>query len=92
MFNAKHLKMSKFIKYIWQLIISTSNTTLELPSLRPCFTPGFSHIFVNFFRKNLPQSFMVFLAVFQEELMNLESFERLTCVDISDIIPANKHT
>ena len=30
--------MNKFIKYIWQLIISTSNATLEVPSLRPlCF-------------------------------------------------------
>ena len=35
MFNFKHLKMNKFIKYIWQLIISTSNTTLVVPSLRP---------------------------------------------------------
>ena len=35
MFNVKQLKMNKFIKYIWQLIISTSNATLKLPSLRP---------------------------------------------------------
>ena len=35
MFNVKQLKMNKFIKYIWQLIISTSNATLEIPSLRP---------------------------------------------------------
>ena len=33
MFNVKQLKMSKFIKYIWQLIISNSNVTLEVPSL-----------------------------------------------------------
>ena len=27
--------MNEFIKYIWQLTISTSNATLEVPSLRP---------------------------------------------------------
>ena len=36
MFNVKQLKMNEFIKYICQLIISTSNATLELPSLCPC--------------------------------------------------------
>ena len=36
MFNVKQLKMNKFIKYIWQLIISTSNATIEVPSLHPC--------------------------------------------------------
>ena len=36
MFNVKQLKMNKFIKYIWQLIISTSNATLEISSLRLC--------------------------------------------------------
>ena len=35
MFNVKQLKMSKFIRYIWQLIISTSNATLKVPSLLP---------------------------------------------------------
>ena len=35
MFNVKQLKMNKFIKHIWQFIISTSNVTLEVPSLRP---------------------------------------------------------
>ena len=35
MFNVKQFKMNKFIKYIWQLIIRTSNATLEVPSLRP---------------------------------------------------------
>ena len=35
MFNVKQLKMNKFIKYTWQLIISTSNATLEVPSLGP---------------------------------------------------------
>ena len=34
-FNVKQLKMNKCIKYIWQLIISTSNGTLEVPMLRP---------------------------------------------------------
>ena len=34
MLNVKQLKMNEFIKYIWQLIISTSNATLEIPSLR----------------------------------------------------------
>ena len=36
MFNVKQLKMNEFKKYIWQLIISTSNATLEVLSLRPC--------------------------------------------------------
>ena len=36
MFNVKKLKMNEFIKYIWQLIISTSNDTLEVPLLCPC--------------------------------------------------------
>ena len=38
MFNVKQLKMNEFIKYIWQLIIiiSTSNATLEVTSLRLC--------------------------------------------------------
>ena len=35
MFNVKQLKISEFIKYICQLIISTSNATLELHSLYP---------------------------------------------------------
>ena len=36
MFSWKLLKMNKVIKDIWQLIISASNATLEVPSLRPC--------------------------------------------------------
>ena len=35
MSNVKQLRMNKFIKYILQLIISTSSATLEVPSLRP---------------------------------------------------------
>ena len=35
MFNVKQLKMNESIKYIWQLIISISNATLEVPSLHP---------------------------------------------------------
>ena len=35
MFNVKQLKMNEFIKSILQLIIGTSNATLEVPSLRP---------------------------------------------------------
>ena len=35
MSNVKQLKMNEFIKYIWQLIISTSNATLEEHSLHP---------------------------------------------------------
>ena len=35
MFNVEKLKMNNFIKYFWQLIISTSNDTLDVPSLRP---------------------------------------------------------
>ena len=29
------MKINKFIEYIWQLIISTSNATIEVPSLLP---------------------------------------------------------
>ena len=35
--------MNKFIKYIWQLINSTSNATLEVPLLRPCQAMGFDY-------------------------------------------------
>ena len=35
MFNVKQLKMNEFMKYIWQLTISTLNAILEAPSLRP---------------------------------------------------------
>ena len=35
-FDVKQMKMSRFIKSISDLIISTSNATLEVPSLRPC--------------------------------------------------------
>ena len=35
-FDDKQLKMNKFIESISQFIISTSNATLEVPSLRPC--------------------------------------------------------
>ena len=31
----KQLKMNKFTKYAWQLIISIFNATAEVPSLRP---------------------------------------------------------
>ena len=34
MFNVKQLKINEFIQYIWQLIISTLNAALEVPSLR----------------------------------------------------------
>ena len=44
MFNIKQLKMKKFIKYIWQLIISTSNAALEIPSLRPCPVTAFYYL------------------------------------------------
>ena len=40
MFNFKQLKMNKFIKYIWLLIISTLNATLQVPSLHPCNAPN----------------------------------------------------
>ena len=36
-FNVKQMKMNKLIKYIFQLIISASNATLEVLLLRPCF-------------------------------------------------------
>ena len=36
MFSVKQLKINKFIKYIWKLIISTSNATLEVSSLHSC--------------------------------------------------------
>ena len=44
--TSKNLKMNNFVfnvkqfkinKYIWKLIISTSNATVEVPSLRPWF-------------------------------------------------------
>ena len=35
-FDVKQLKMNRFIKSILDLIISTSNATLEVPSLHPC--------------------------------------------------------
>ena len=35
-FGIKQLKMNRFIKSISDLIISTSNATLEAPLLRPC--------------------------------------------------------
>ena len=35
MFNVKELKINKFIKYIWQFIISTLNVTLEYPRYSP---------------------------------------------------------
>ena len=38
MFNVKQLKMNQFIKYIWQLIIITSNATLEVPRYAPVLT------------------------------------------------------
>ena len=34
-FDVKQLKMNIFIKSILDLIVSTSNATLEVPSLRP---------------------------------------------------------
>ena len=36
-------KMNKFIKYIWQLIISTSNDALELHSLDPWLNRQHEH-------------------------------------------------
>ena len=38
MFNITKLNMNTFIKYIWQLIISTSIATLEVSSVRPLLT------------------------------------------------------
>ena len=35
-FDFKQLKMNRFIKSISDLIVSTANATLEVPSLRPC--------------------------------------------------------
>ena len=54
MFNVKQLKMNKFIKYIWQLIFSTSNARPEVPSLRPCFLLFKASAFIQvFFPRNL---------------------------------------
>ena len=39
-FEVKQLKMNRFIKSILDLIISTSNATLEVPSLHPWFRSG----------------------------------------------------
>ena len=67
MFNVKQLKMNKFINYIWQLIISTPNATLEVPSLRPCFPPMETYFppaeTHNFARKTIfPSTGNIFLA------------------------------
>ena len=40
-FDVKQLKMNQFINSIRQLIISTSNATLEVPSLRPWTTAAY---------------------------------------------------
>ena len=37
---ANHLKINKFIKSMWQVIISNSNAALEVPSLRPGESAG----------------------------------------------------
>ena len=57
MFNVKQLKMNEFIKYIWQLIISTLNATLEVPSLHPCVIAPIDKAFKHFFQKNLCTQF-----------------------------------
>ena len=58
MFNVKQLKMNEFIKYIWQLIISTLNATLEVPSLHPCVIARIDMANVNqaFFSKDFMHS------------------------------------
>ena len=33
--DVKQMNANKFIKYIWQMIISTSNATLEVPHYAP---------------------------------------------------------
>ena len=48
-FDVKQLKIDKFIQSIWQLIISTLDVTIEVPSLRPCFIICyFSFVFFSF--------------------------------------------
>lgn len=37
-FDIKKLKINEFLKCTWQLIICTSNATLEIPSLCPWLT------------------------------------------------------
>ena len=46
-FDVKQLKINKFIQSIWQLSISTSDVTLEVPSLRPYSI--FCYFFLVFF-------------------------------------------
>ena len=44
MFNVKHWQMNEFIKYTWQLIVTTSNATLQVPSLRPCILRSYFRV------------------------------------------------
>ena len=41
MLNVKQLKMNEFINYIWHLIISTSNATLEAPAFNDVIKTDF---------------------------------------------------
>ena len=61
MFNVKQLKINKFIKFIWQLIISTSNATLEVPLLRPCRWYSFK---ISYLQKIFLNSFAIFLTIY----------------------------
>ena len=51
-FDVRQLKMNRFIKSISDLIISTSNATLEVASLRPCLSNY--HLNIDFFILKLP--------------------------------------
>ena len=76
MFNVKQLKMNEFMKYIWQLIISTSNATLEIPSLSPWFIKYQKIILVLYYCKNSANS-LAMIAQFLQ--MSLYEISMLFC-------------
>ena len=63
-FNVKPMKMSKFRKSTWQLIISTSNSTLEVPLLRPCHLKKREKLYVQKNCLNLVNLFLSFVSIF----------------------------
>ena len=46
--RVKQLKMNKFMKHIWQLIISTSNVAVEVPSLRRSVVSSTNYAFLSY--------------------------------------------
>ena len=73
MLNVKQLKMNKFIKYIWQLIITTSNATLEVPSLLPWMQPSVAG------KDGSSRSRFKLLCALREELIKPNMQSRVQC-------------